>query len=303
MLAKKSSEIQEIFGLSRDQIRTLEKEGVIKPEKNGQGKASLYGYEDVNLLLDIKLYLLAGYRIVDMKNIIKDNFDYEEAITEQLHILKKRLQMLEFIRIIRKDFKKLEQLDARQLVNVGKVAAKKSQMPEFGTEEYFDKLLDLLKLVFIVDFLSQRSSFVVDSKVVLSRTLDAYRILDTIIQTQDEDFHTDDISLIDIFSEIANTSDQGIQGMVNEIVDECRKNKDDILKDFTRTSITPITDELDKETGIVYRDMMLHLFQFAIDYFVDKDELYCIFTNIRHFVNGLNPEALANGVVRIGGKR
>ncbi len=303
MIDKTSSEIQEIFGLDRDDVRRLEKDGVLKPKKNGQGKASRFGEEDMNRLLDIKIYLLAGYRISDMKKIITEEYDSDEGIAEQIHIYKKRIQMLEFIRVMRSDIKELSTLRQKQLINAGVVSAEKTNLPKFGSKEYFDAFWDYIKLVFIVDFLSQKESFKTDNEIILKRTFAAYNIIKKILGMSGTEI--DDEEFVSAFSEIASihiNSDDEIKDFLKELVEEYLSNKNKIMEDLIHENIDPITDELDQRAGDVYRDMMYHFFQFTLDYFVDEEELYCIYINFSKFVNGLDQDALSKGIVRLGGK-
>ncbi len=303
MIDKKSSEIQEIFGLCRDDIKRLEKDGVLKPVKSGQGKASKFGEGDMNRLLDIKMYLLAGYRISDMKKIITDDYDSDGGIVEQIHIYKKRIQMLEFIRVMKSDFDELETLSLNQLIETGKVFAEKTNIPMYGSKEYYDTFWDYIKLVFIIDFLSQRESFKVDSTIVFQRAYTAYNIVEKILKLSGTEINQDEIR--NAFIEMANTpmeSEQEIKGFIKELVEECLSNKEQIMAELTRESITPITEELDPQTGKIFKDMMNHFFRFTLDYFVDEEELYCVYMNFRKFINGLDQEALTAGIVRLGGK-
>ena len=50
MYNKTSTELQKIFNVSRDDVRSLEDYGVLKPKKYGQGIASQYGVEDMYYL-------------------------------------------------------------------------------------------------------------------------------------------------------------------------------------------------------------------------------------------------------------
>lgn len=304
MFNKTSSEIQEIFGLCRDDVKRLEKDGVLNPAKSGQGKASKFGEEDMSRLLDIKMYLLAGYRISDMKRIITDNYDSDEGIAEQIHVYKKRIQMLEFIRVMKADYKKIGELSPKQLIETGKVSAEKTNMPTYGSKEYFDIFWDYIKLVFIVDFLSQRESLKVDREVVLNRAYAAYIIVEKILKMSGTEINRDEIR--EAFVEMANTpieDDQEIKEFAKELVGEYLSHKEQILEELTKESIAPITDELDAQAGSIFKDIMNHFFRFTLDYFVDEEELYCVYLNFRQFVNGLDQENLATGIVRLGGKK
>ena len=303
MIYKTSSEIQEIFGLNRDDVRRLEKDGVLKPEKNGQGKVSKFGEEDMNRLLDIKIYLMAGYRISDMEKIITEEYDSDEGIAEQIHIYIKRIQMLKFIRAIRSDIKALNTLSRKQLVATGVVSAEKTNLPKFGSKEYFDVFWDYIKLVFIVDFLSQKESFNTNNEIILKRAFAAYDIVKKILWMSGTEIGDDKI--VSAFSEMASTpieSDDEIKDFLKELVEEYLSNKSKIMEDLIHENIDSITDELDWRAGKVYRDMMHHFFQFTLDYFVDEQELYCIYINFRKFVNGLDQDALSKGIVRLGEK-
>ena len=192
MKGKTSLEIREIFGLERDDIRRLEKDGVLTPQKSGQGKASVFGMQDLDKLLDIKMYLLGGFRISDMSGIFTEDYDSDERIGEQIHIYIKRIQMLEFIRVIRSDFKAFEILEQKKIIQSGRITAKNTNLPEYGTEEYFDEFWNFLKLVFIMDFLSQKESFS-RQEVVLKKAMDAYHIVERILERSGIKFESEEI--------------------------------------------------------------------------------------------------------------
>lgn len=301
MSDRKSSEIQEIFGLSRDDIKRLERDGILKPQKSGQGKASIFSEDDMNCLLDVKIHLLAGYRICDMKGSITDDYDSDIGITEQIHLYKKRIQMLEFVQKIRADRNELDKLSDTQRSKFLKTISDKTKTPIYGSKEYFDYFWKIMKLIFIVDFLSQKQSFKEkNSTIVLDRAYKAYQILVELLKISGAEITDDDIN--STFIEIANTSDCKIRELVNEIVDEYLSNREEILEKMLNEGLNPIINELDVETGNIYRQMLSHLYQFVLDYFVDEQELDCILLNIKKFVHGLDENLLKEGLFRLGAK-
>ncbi len=303
MVDKTSTEVQEIFGLERDDLRRLEKAGVLNPVKSGQGKVSRFGQEDMDRLLDVKIYLLAGYRIVDMGQAFTEGYDSEEMVAEQIHIYKKRIQLLEYIRVARADIKKLGSLSQKQMIETAEASAESTNLPQVGSAEYFDKFWDLIKLVFIVDYLSQKESFADDSDVVLKRAFTAYHIIESILKMSGIEINQEE--LVNVFFEMASTpiEDGEIRMFAKELVQEYLHNKDQLMKEFLDECVNPITEKLDEQAGEVFRNMVGHFFQFILDYFVDEEELYCVFVNFIRFVNGLDQEALSKGIVRLGGKR
>ena len=233
MSGKNSSEIQDIFGLCRDDIKRLEKDGVLNPKKSGQGKASLFSERDLNNLLDIKIYLLAGYRISDMKNIITATYDSDSGISEQIHIYKKRIQMLEFIQTIRADIRKLDTLSQGQLMDVSRVHAEKTAIPAFGTQEFNDFSWNFMKLIFIIDFMSQKESFKQDSEIIVKRALAAYRIVVDILSMTGTEIRRED--LIEGLNELRKEpieDDREVKEFAKELVEEYLNQKDQII-DFS----------------------------------------------------------------------
>lgn len=303
MSGKTSSEIQDIFGLCRDDIKRLEKDGVLNPKKSGQGKASLFSERDLNTLLDIKIYLLAGYRISDMKNIITATYDSDSRISEQIHIYKKRIQMLEFIQTIRADIRKLYTLSQGQWRNVSRVHAEKTAIPAFGTQEFNDFFWKFMKLIFIIDFMSQKESFKQDSEIIVKRALAAYRIVVDILSMTGTEIRREGlIEGLNALRKEPIEDDREVKEFAKELVEEYLNQKDQIIDEIFKEGVDPIVAELDPESGATYRDMMLHIIGFALDYFVDERELYYLFMNFIQFVQGLDQEALDNGIVKIGEK-
>ncbi len=298
MIRKATSEVLDIFCLCRDDIKRLQKEGILTPEKKGQGITTYYTDKELNKLLDIKMYLLAGYRISDMETIFTDEYDSETGIAEQIHVYKKRIQMLEFIQNIRLDLEDFQKLSQTQLIKTGKVSAQKSNLPEYGTDSYYDLFWNIVKLIFVVDFLSQKESFKTEKKIVLRRVLEAYRVCEEILEISGTEINREEIK--QAFIEMANTpiEDSEIKEFVSDVVKECIRNRDAILDELNRENIKPITDELDSQSGKIYKKMMDHIFKFALDYFVDEEELFCVYVNFRNFVNGLDQQALEDGVIK-----
>lgn len=296
MNEKTSSEVQDIFGFSRDDIKRLESIEVVKPEKRGQGRASIFGEEAINRLLDVKLYILAGYRISDMESIFSNDHDPQDMISEQIHIYKKRIQMLEFIQAMRADDKELAKLDERQLIELDKLSVKNNHMPEFGTIEYHDKVLDLLKLIFIVDFLSQKDSFRADISIVRQRSMTALNLILGFFELTGEDDTKE--KLLRLVKEPID-DDLDIKDIVKDFSEEWLAEKDKILEELTNDIFESIPEEVDEQVVSVYKMIVLHLSQFVADYFFDEHELYCIFINLRNLFKELDQDALDKGKIKL----
>lgn len=101
MLDIKSSDLQAIFSVSRDDVRRLSKDGVLTPRKHGNGIADEFDEYDLQRMLDVKMFLWAGYKVSDMRSIFTDGYDPEKAISEQIHVYERRLKVLKFIEKMR----------------------------------------------------------------------------------------------------------------------------------------------------------------------------------------------------------
>ncbi len=302
MKSKTSLEVREIFDLSIDDIKRLEKAGVINPLKRGQGRASQFAMSDLDRLLDVKIHLLAGYRISDMSEIFTEKYDAEESIRQQIHIHEKRILMLEFIKTIRDDLKKLENLNKNQLTEIGQASVQYSKIPFHDIDEYFDTSWKFIKLVFIMDYLSQKHIFDDESDVV-RKAYDAYSIIKEIIRIIG--IEIDESEVHELFIDMADSTvedDQAIRLLVKEWVSEYRKVKDELLEEIDKKNITPAVNNIDVNAGECFRSVIKHLFQFTMDYFVNEDELFWLYHNFRKFIYRLDRDALSKGIVKIGGK-
>ena len=121
MSYKTSSEIQEIFELQRDDIKRLQKAGVLNPVKKGQGKASLFGDDDMSRILDIKMHMLAGYKVSQMCNFFDEAYDSDEELSKQIHMYKKRILILEYIRTLKTDIREFDKLNQNQINEFGQL--------------------------------------------------------------------------------------------------------------------------------------------------------------------------------------
>ena len=105
--------------VSDDDVKRLAKGGALKPKKYGQGIASQYSLEDMFCLLDVKIHLLAGNNIAEMIRITKaDDYDFDEGIAEKIYTYKRQIKLLEFIRLIKADARKISKLSSQQLAEM-----------------------------------------------------------------------------------------------------------------------------------------------------------------------------------------
>ena len=283
MFEKCSSEIQDIFGLSRDDVRRLENEGLLKPIKRGQGKAAIYGEADLFRLLDIKIYLLAGYRIADMSNIITEDIDSDTNLDEQIYLYKKRILMLEFIKGMKAYLKKIRTLSAEQYNSLISVSINNSNLSSRNANEFFDVIWDMYKLLFIADYLSQRTSFKEKSEIVSKRVSDAYITVKKLCQVTGNTKGLEELKF-NMAAMAHEIDEEEVKEFVDELVDEYQQDKEKIIYDFISDCIIPITKKLDVQTGDLVREFWEYVIRFLMDYFFDKNELYCIFINVLRFL-------------------
>lgn len=305
MNKKTSTEIQEIFGLGRDDIRRLERDGVLNPVKSGQGKASLFGEEDLWNLLDIKMYLTAGYRISDMKTIITDDYDSDESLSMQIRLYKKRIQLLEFIGKLKSYVNEFRKLKKSQLFEICKITAKKANMPSYGTNEYFEGAWNYIKLIFIADFMSQKESLMEkDDAVTQKRVFTAFKTGVEILRITGMEVNYEKI--IENLKEIAANpieNEEEIKDFIQNIVDEYLSNKEEIINDLITESAALEIEGVDTQARGVLEDFYKDFVGFIFDYFIREEELYYLYLNFRKFINGLDKQALSNGIVRLGGEK
>ena len=296
MYNKTSTELQKIFNVSRDDVRSLEDYGVLKPKKYGQGIASQYGVEDMYYLLNVKMYLLAGKELAEAKRITaSDDCFSDEALAEQIYTYKRQIKLLEFIRLIKADARKISKLSSQQLAEMSKEFA----MHE--PEEYFDRIWDYIELVFKLDFLSQKKSLMAKKDDILQHSLDVYNIIVKILKMYGTEITSDGrAALIEVANLIKDEPET--REVAKMFVREYLSNKNQIMEKLNEC-ITTIAREFDDQAGSAFKDMMCHLFQFILDYFMDEDALYYAYLNFRIFINGLDTEALSRGIVRLETKR
>ena len=60
---------------------------------------------------------------------------------------------------------------------------------------------------------------------------------------------------------------------------------------------------MDDDVRERYKLIMQHIIEFALDYFIDEEELFCIMKNFQNFVICLDRIELEKGVVRLGGEK
>ena len=300
MKYKKSSEIQRIFGLSRDDVNRLDKDGIINPKRNGQGIASRYGIEDMSRLLDVKIYLLAGYRISDMKNILTSTYDSDAGISEQIHIYKKRIQMLEFIQTMRADLNELQHFSSKQVTEMNKVTAQNSNFPDYGSDEYFELAWEFLELIFIVDFLSQRESVNAEKNDVLKRVFEAYKLVNKILDISGTKIDQNEVQEgLKTIATYSAEDDINVKEFIKEIIDEYLNNKALILEEFERECIAPKTYGVEERIALIYKKFMKDFFEFALSYFVDEEELYCIYVNLKRFAQSIDIKSFEQGIINL----
>ena len=168
-------------------------------------------------------------------------------------------------------------------------------------EEYFDRIWDYIELVFKLDFLSQKKSLMAKKDDILQHSLDVYNIIVKILKMYGTEITSDGrAALIEVANLIKDEPET--REVAKMFVREYLSNKNQIMEKLNEC-ITTIAREFDDQAGSAFKDMMCHLFQFILDYFMDEDALYYAYLNFRIFINGLDIEALSMGIVRLETKR
>ncbi len=303
MTKRTSLEIRKIFGFSRDDINRLEKSKVIKPQKNGQGIASEYSEKDLERLLDVKLYLLGGLRISDMEDLFKNKIDSGRTISEHIHLYKKRIQMLEFIELMRAEIRKFKETNRVRETKTVTLTNPNTKKNEIDT--YEDQVWDALGLFFDLSFLCRGESrseenLKEDKKRTLKRTLEAYEKLEHFIDKLGIEINSKMLRecLIEMASEPFG-DDSEIKEAVMEWVEEYRKNKTNILDQIEKKGIEPAANGLDGAIQEQYKSILRNIISFFLDYFIDEEELFYLLVNVRYFLDHLDKETLIKGKVMI----
>lgn len=281
MIAKTSREARETFGLERDDIKRLENDGVLHPQKNGKGKASLYGIDDMYRLLDVKMYLLGGFKISQMQNLFGKDFDRDSMIEDQLRVYSRRIKLLNFIKTLRSDIKFLEnsiktENDAISVIEAGKKTVLLNNTLPLGEEQYWDMIWSYIQLIFIFDFLSQKENYKYNRESIQNKVRIAYDIFIKILDFFDEKINENELQ--DLINEIKNTqpTEEEIKQLVREWVTEYHQNSEEIINSIEEKLISSITSNLNNELGEHLKAFMIHLYSFTLDYFIDEESLYYI---------------------------
>lgn len=295
---KNSSEVREIFCLSRQNMRSLTK--LVKPKGSGKGTAFEFSKDDMNRLLDIKMYQLAGCELSEIQRIFNDGYGSDETINEQIRLYEKRIIMLKFIRDIRSDVRNFTKLSPAQITEINKKSSQMSKLPEYGTSDFDDALWDFIELVLIFDLLSQKKSLNNKSKENSEKVLNALRIILKMLKITGKGIKQEDIT--SAFIEFANFSeedDQDFKTAISEALTEYEEKKGTILDILKEKYVESVTGQSDPLTQEVYMNLIQHLLQFISEYFVGEEELNNLYTNFRNFIYDLDQEKLKAGVIKL----
>ena len=303
-----NNQICHVFGISRDDVNRLCKASVINPEVLGQGIASMYSEADMDILLMVKVYLMAGYKISDMEDIFTKEKASEktsdERIAKQIRKYKRRIRLLEFIQAMRLNFNKTRMLSVEQQANTIIVQNENFEMPEYNSNEYQALTWEIIQLVFILDYLCQEESLSDDGKEVANKIKAVLITVRKLIVMKGLDIN----EARKDFIEFGNTSfnDQEIKEASNEVYEYIVANKEKIIDALMQSNSDPVTSKLDDQSGSVYRDRMKILNEFLVDYFFDAEAMVCLITNFLRFFNEIDKDALKEGEIKLigeGGKK
>ena len=105
---KTRSDIQECLLFGRDELKYILKKIEIDSKKHGVGVATEFDEDGLDKLLDVKIMLLAGFRLTDISTVnLKES---DAIIANQIRLFKGRIRLLEFIQCIYNDISIYEHL-------------------------------------------------------------------------------------------------------------------------------------------------------------------------------------------------
>lgn len=305
MINKTSKELRQIFDLNRDDMRyfTNPKDGVLKPKRSGKGQADKYSEAEIDRLLDIKIYRMTGYKNQEMKEIFKGDYVSDDEIAEQIKTYKRRILILEFIQKIRTNLK-----DAREFVKEQSVEAIVSTVKTLNSygfeinsfEDIYDIFLDMIKLVFIIDYLSQKESIKDENEIKsLNRSMEAFDLIAYYSELfggkiTPEWINDNLIQMLYAFEEGNLEPKTDAKEFANLLNDKKQAYKRIMRKNWNKS-----TNEWDAQTRKNYIERMMILLDFVFDYFADEYTIYYLFKNVENFLRGLDREALERGEVKL----
>ena len=85
------SDVEKQTGLDRATIRFYEKEAIIVPERSENGYRT-YSYDNVQVLLKVKLLRQLGVSLWKIKELQKGSTDFSLILSEQIEILENQIQ-------------------------------------------------------------------------------------------------------------------------------------------------------------------------------------------------------------------
>lgn len=304
-----NNQICHVFGISRDDVNRLCKAGVINPEVLGQGIASMYSEADMETLLKVKIYLMAGYKIADMGDIFAKEKASEktsdEDLAKQIRKYKRRIRLLEFIQAMRLNINETRKLSVEQQANTIIVQRENFEMPEYNSDEYHALTWETIQLVLILDYLCQEESLSGDEKDVAKKIKAVLKTFSKLAVMRGLDINEVRKDFIEF--ENISVDVQEIKEAAKEAYEYIVANKEKIIDILMRSNSDPITLKLDDQSGSVYRDRMQMLNEFLVDYFLDAEAMVCLITNFLRFFNEMDKDALKNGEIKLieerGGRR
>ena len=75
----KIKEVERLAGITSDNVRYYEKEGLIKPSRNAENNYREYTEDDVETLIKIRMLRTIGIPIADIREVIEGKMDLSEA--------------------------------------------------------------------------------------------------------------------------------------------------------------------------------------------------------------------------------
>ncbi|MDD2971530.1 MAG: MerR family transcriptional regulator [Lachnospiraceae bacterium] len=135
-------EIEELTGVSKQNIRFYEKKNLLHPERNKENGYRIYTQTDVYKLKEILLYRKLGLTIEDIASIQQGNISVEECMSHYYHMASLQVNRLRQQLVIYENIQK--DLVNGQALDIEKYTDKIQAMERKGIT-FFDVMSDYLK--------------------------------------------------------------------------------------------------------------------------------------------------------------
>ena len=93
-MSRTIKEAQQLTGITSQNIRYYEKQGLLTPERNEENSYRLYSEEDIGRLKMIRLFRKLGMPVGEIRRMFEGDISLEEAIASQISRLQSQKEEL-----------------------------------------------------------------------------------------------------------------------------------------------------------------------------------------------------------------